>query len=144
MKTQDLWVEGYPTSTNPLRFLWFTTRPHRPAAITTTVIVAFAAMLSASVTYLFKLIVNAATSLSNTHDYHALYLAAAWWIMVQLIGEWLWRLAAWFAASWADGVRATARDSLISYVTLHSSSYFSDHFAGSTIRFHMQAVVLER
>lgn len=128
---EKLWLREFPQSTNPLRFLLFTSRPHKTQAILATSFVIIAAVLSSLISYIFKLIVNAATTVSTSHDFQPLIHAVELWVVIQLGSEIVWRFAAFAAAYWADGVRATSRDTLVSYITLHSRTYFTDHFAGS-------------
>ncbi len=128
---RSIWVDEYPTTTNPLKFLWFVSKPHRwPFAIAVAA-VTVAAILSAAISYVFKFIASDVAALPAPSAYHALLLACAAYIVVRALSELLYRLSGFMGAIWATGARATSRQTLSSYVTLHSRGYFSDRFAGS-------------
>lgn len=125
------WRNDFPTTTNPLRFLWFTSRPHwKPMALAICA-VAIAAVLSASISYVFKLIADAAVGLPSEESYRALLYACAAYIFVTLTTHLVWRLSGFAGGVWANNARATGRHALAAYVTLHSRQYFSSRFAGS-------------
>src|SRR3989344_1202827 len=127
----SIWRDDFPKSTNPLKFLWFASRPHWWSIVAAATAVTIAASLSASISYVFKLIANAAAALSDGGSYDALLWASATYILVTLAAEMTWRLSGFAAAVWANNARATARHVLTAYVTLHSRTYFSDRFAGA-------------
>ncbi len=118
-------------STSPLRFFLFSSRPHWYAALTAVLIAMVGNSISASVPYIFKLIANAANSVTHGESFVPLLLWCAVYITVLGFAKLLWRIAGFSSARWSTGASATARYSLTSYVTLHSRQYFSDRFAGS-------------
>ncbi len=128
---EKMWRSDYPDSTSPLRFFLYTTRPHWKAALTATLISALGAGIGATVSYVFKLITNAAAAIAVGGTYDALIYACALYILVLGLAKLAWRVSGFAGARWATGSSATARFALTSYVTLHSRSYFSDRFAGS-------------
>src|SRR3989338_5503746 len=100
---KSMWRDDLPITKNPLRFFLFASNPHWRAAIAAILLATAGNAFSASVSYVFKLIGDAAASLASGGSYDAPFL----------------------------GTSATARYALTSYVTLHSRTYFSDRFAGS-------------
>src|SRR4051812_10429835 len=98
MLDHSLWREDSPATTNPLKFLWFASRAHwRPIAIAV-VMVTIASVLSVSVSYIFKLIANAAAALGSGGSYDALLEAAALYIVIALGAELAWRASGFAGA----------------------------------------------
>ncbi len=130
-KVPSMWRIDPPTDKKPLNFFLFASRPHWKVALPAIVFAAAAAAVSASVAYIFKLIANAALALKNGGSFEAVL----WWCAVSIaflaLAKIFWRVSGFLAARWATGVAATGRYALISYVTLHSHSYFTQRFAGS-------------
>ncbi len=125
-----MWRSDLPQSKSPLKFFLFSSAPHWRAAVIAIILAASAAAASASVSYVFKLIVDAARNVS-TAGYDPLMATSFMAIFVLAIAKIFWRLSGFAGAHWATGASATSRYALTSYVTLHSRSYFSDRFAGS-------------
>jgi ABC-type multidrug transport system fused ATPase/permease subunit len=127
---RSIWLDEFPTSKSPLRFFLFVSRPHWRVASLAIGAVILGSTLSFSVPYIFKLITNAAFSVpqKGTHD---LLVVALLYVGVVSLRGLMWRTSGYFGSFWATGVRATARQVLTSYITLHSRSYFSDRFGGS-------------
>lgn len=90
-----------------------------------------ATTLNASIPYVFKMIVDAAQGVVDGGVSTDLWFAAYVYIGVLTISIVLLRLGATSVMYWATGVRATARQVLSAYATLHSHSYFSNRFSGS-------------
>ncbi|TSD06220.1 MAG: ATP-binding cassette, subfamily B, bacterial [Parcubacteria group bacterium Greene0714_7] len=130
---KSLWREDFPKDTNPLHFFLFCSRPHVVPAVIAIVAVIIAGSIGASTAYLFKLIVNAAVSLSSGGSYSALVWASVAYMLFLLTGKIFWRISGFAGMRWCNGGRATARQTLTSYVTLHSRTYFSNRFAGSIV-----------
>lgn len=128
---KSLWREDFPRDTNPLRFFLFCSRPHVLPAVLAIVAVIIAGSLGASTAYIFKLIVNAAVALPSGGLYSDLVWASVAYMLFLLTGKIFWRLSGFAGMRWCNGSRATARQTLTSYVTLHSRTYFSNRFAGS-------------
>lgn len=132
MKTNEkMWRNDYPNSKSPLRFFFFASRPHWRPAILAIVISGLGAGIAAWVSYVFKLITNAAAAIAAGGSYDELFFACALYVVVLGAAKLMWRVSGFAGARWATGASATARYALTSYVTLHSRSYFSDRFAGS-------------
>ncbi|MES2014777.1 MAG: ABC transporter ATP-binding protein [Patescibacteria group bacterium] len=127
---KSIWREDFPKDTNPFHFFLFCSRPYWRSATIALIAVVAAGSFSASVAYVFKLIANAAAHLSVGGSYADLVWACGMYILF-LLAEAFWRVSGFAGMRWATGARATARQSLTSYVTLHSRAYFSDRFAGS-------------
>lgn len=128
---QHMWRDDFPTSTNPLKFFWFVSKPHRKAMVLAVLAVIAGDSLGTFVPYTFKLIVDASTNLHDAASYQALVWAGVIYIGVSFVRDILWRVSGFTGARWAVGVRATTRQVLNSYITLHSRDYFADRFAGS-------------
>lgn len=126
-----MWRDDIPMSTNPLRFFLFSSSPHWKAALLAIVFASMGNAISASVSYIFKLITNAATAIAQGASYDALLSWSIVYILVLGAAKLFWRASGFAGARWATGAAATARYALSSYVTLHSRAYFSDRFAGS-------------
>lgn len=126
-----MWRTDPPTDKKPLRFFLFASRPHWRAALLSITLAGFAAAVSASVAYVFKLIANAALALQHGGSFQPLFVWCAASIALLAVAKVLWRTGGFAAARWATGASATGRYALISYVTLHSHAYFTERFAGS-------------
>lgn len=132
MKTNEkMWRSDYPDSKSPLRFFLFASKPHWRPAIFAIFVSALGAGIAAGVSYVFKLITNAAAAIPVGGSYDELFMACALYVGVLGLAKIMWRVSGFAGARWATGAAATARFALTSYVTLHSRSYFSDRFAGS-------------
>jgi ATP-binding cassette, subfamily B, bacterial len=129
MQTQ--WREDVPVSKSPARFFIFATKPYLLAAATATFFACTGNAFAASVSYVFKLIANAAAALTQGGAYEPFLAACMLYIGILAAAKICYRLGGLAAARWAIGAQSTARYALTSYVTLHSRSYFSDRFAGS-------------
>ncbi len=125
------WRDDFPKNTNPASFFLFCSKPHWRAATVAIIAVITGAVFSSSISYVFKLIVNAASALSKGGSYNALLYSAAAYVLFLLAAKISWRIGDYAIMRWATGARATARHTLTAYVTLHSRAYFSDRFAGS-------------
>lgn len=128
---QSMWRDEYPTSTNPLKFFIFASKPHIFSASLAIFAVVVAGVASSFVPYVFKFIVDAATHLDLPGGYRTLVVASIAYIAISGIKELIWRGSGYAGSYWATGARATARQTLSAYVTLHSRDYFSNRFAGS-------------
>jgi ATP-binding cassette subfamily B protein len=128
---KDIWRDDLPRNINPFRFLLFVSRPYRTVVAGALVSVALGAALNVGSSYVFKLVVNAATGIQSANTVPFLWQAAIAYLMVSLGSTLAWRASGFIGMRWATGVRATSRYTLTSYVTLHSHQYFSERFAGS-------------
>lgn len=132
MKFTTHWCTEYPTSTNPLKFLWFVSKPYKWQVIGAYIFVTVATVLYSSISYVFKLITNEATAITHgTGSFESLTFVALLYIGAAAASQLAWRMSGFFGAQWASGVRVTGREVLTRYVTLHSRGYFADRFAGS-------------
>lgn len=130
-RTVSKWQKEHPETRNPMRFFLYASKPHKRVAVIAISAVVVAGIFSASVSYVFKLVVDAAVALPESGSYEDLLFASMTVIFVLAGGKAFWRISGLSGARWATGARATARHALTRYVTLHSRSYFSDHFAGA-------------
>lgn len=131
LRMSSIWRNDPPKGTNPLRFFLFASQSHWKMASLAILSAFIADVLSASVSYVFKLIADAAAALPMGNSYNDLLLACAVYIGFLALAKALWRISGFFGAAWAMGAMATARYALTGYVTLHSRAYFSSRFAGS-------------
>lgn len=129
---RSIWRDELPRTTNPLRFFVFVSRPHVRAAFGAGLCVVVAAILSAFIPYLYKIVTDSAL-LIPAGTYEPLLYAVGAYFGVSLVGHLLWRGSGFFGMLWATGARATARAALFAYLTRHSHQYFSDRFAGSLL-----------
>lgn len=128
---RSIWREDFPTGTNPAKFFLFCSKPHWRSAVVALIAVIIAGSFSSSNAYIFKLITNAAVALSSGGPYSDLIFASGLYILFLFAAKAFWRVSGFAGMRWSNGSRATARQTLTSYVTLHSRSYFSNRFAGS-------------
>ncbi|MEN9413567.1 MAG: hypothetical protein RLZZ342_654 [Candidatus Parcubacteria bacterium] len=126
-----MWLDTFPTSTNPLKFFWFVSQPHKKAMWLAVLCVILGDSLGTFVPYTFKMIVDSAATAQDPGSYQALVWAGLTFVLASFFRDILWRSSGFVGSYWATGVRATARQVLGSYITLHSRDYFSNHFAGS-------------
>lgn len=127
---RTIWRDDVPQTTNPLRFFLFASRPHIRVALLASMFVILGSALQASIPYVYKLIVDAATNMETT-SFEPLWHAVILFITISLSKNLLFRCSGFAGSHWATGIRATGRAALTSYLTLHSHQYFSDRFAGS-------------
>lgn len=110
----------------------FASVPHWRAVVGgVSAVVVGGTLYSAGIPYSYKLITDALTRIGSTATYADVISAAAVYVGVTTCAHLLWRASGYAGSYWATGTRATARQVLTSYVTLHSRAYFSDRFAGS-------------
>jgi len=131
MSSISMWRDDLPMTKNPFRFFLFSSKPHWRAAVFAIIFASLGNIASASVSYIFKIIANAAAAISQGGSYEALLWACASAIILLGFAKAFWRISGFAGARWATGAQATSRYALTAYVTLHSRAYFSDRFAGS-------------
>ncbi len=128
---KSIWRDDLPMTKNPLRFFLFASKPHWQAAVLAIFFASLGNAFSASVSYIFKLLADAAVSIQSGGSYDQILWASGACILVLALAKLFWRISGFAGARWSTGSSATARYALTSYVTLHSRAYFSDRFAGS-------------
>src|SRR3989344_4999924 len=128
---KSIWRDDLPMTKNPLRFFLFASKPHWQAATLAILFASLGNAFSASVSYIFKLLADAAIAIQSGGSYDQVLWASGACITVLAFAKLFWRLSGFAGARWATGAAATSRYALTSYVTLHSRAYFSDRFAGS-------------
>ena len=94
-------------------------------------LVVIAGVVSSVFPYTFKYIVDGANALAAGGSPQTLVWAAIAYVALGLARELLWRVSGYVASYWGMGSRATARENLTRYLSLHSREYFSNRFAGS-------------
>lgn len=130
---KSIWRPKMPQTTNPLRFFFFVSRPHARAAFFACLCVISASILGSIGVYLYKVITDAGLAFASGGSYLPLAYAVGAYFGVSLLSHFFWRGSGFIGMLWASGARATARDTLVSYLTNHSYSYFSNRFAGSLL-----------
>jgi len=126
-----IWPENLQKGMSPLSFLFFSSRPYRGVMVGALLSVVVAATLNVGTSYVFKMMINAVSTLSTAGSSEALWIAGIAYILVSLASILAWRTSGFIGMHWITGVRATARYALSSYVTLHGNEYFSNRFGGS-------------
>ena len=119
-------VNDLPFST-AFQYIKFVTKPHKWWAISAMLVVIVAATLEQSVSYLFKLIIDAVES-GNTSR------ALLWGLMFPVslfIIQATFRISGLTGMQWANRTRKEGYDYLFKHTLKHSHNYFSNRFAGS-------------
>ena len=109
------------------QYIKFVTKPHKWWAISAMLVVIVAATLEQSVSYLFKLIIDAVES-GNTSR------ALLWGLMFPVslfIIQATFRISGLTGMQWANRTRKEGYDYLFKHTLKHSHNYFSNRFAGS-------------
>ncbi len=131
-------MKGTPTENNKIlnnqvpfstafQYLTFITRPHTLWAISAIVAVIVAATLEQSVSYLFKLIIDAVEAGDQKQ---ALLYGLAFPLALFAISC-SFRVSGLLGMRWANNVRKDGYDYFFTHILKHSHGYFSNRFAGS-------------
>src|SRR3989338_9792936 len=100
---KSMWRDDLPMTKNPLRFFLFASKPHWRAAIAAILLATAGNAFSASVSYVFKLIGDAAASLAAGGSYDALFLATGAALFFLARAQFFWRVAGFAGARWGTG-----------------------------------------
>jgi len=113
----------------PLKFLWYVSRPYKWFFFATVFIVVFANVINQSLSYLFKLIVDAAEAgqMDTVVFYALLYPFTIFAVQV------LFRLSAVTGIRYLTPTIKRSSDELAEYTLKHSHLYFANRFAGSIL-----------
>jgi ATP-binding cassette, subfamily B, bacterial len=111
----------------PFQYMVFVSKPHWPFVIGALFIIALAAGLSQSTSYLFKLIVDA---VEQGRIEHALWWGLAFPVAV-FVTQCLYRLDGVLTMQWSTRSVRDGYEHLFAHVLKHSHSYFINRFAGS-------------
>lgn len=123
-------TSGIPQT--PIRFLLYVSRPHLRWAVLAIMLVTVAQILSSSLPFILRELVDGFTMLTTVGEQVDLFLFwGVVYIMVLTISFIAWRLSGFIGMEWLTRANATAYERLYDYVSHHSSKYFSDRFAGS-------------
>lgn len=133
MQKQKIWFDSISPHTTPLRFFLLVSRPHIIAAILSIIAAIGGSLLGVATAYVLKLVVNAASAAAYGGLSSDLWNAVLLYIAVSGLTLLAWRASGYAGMFWAVGVRATARETLTSYVMGHSNHYFSNRFAGAIL-----------
>ena len=113
----------------PWAFMWFLSQPYKWWFWATVLIVVFANVINQSLSYLFKLIVDAAQSdQANIVVFYAL-LYPVTIFSVQM----LFRLSAVTGMKYLTPLMKSCSDTLTEYTLQHSHSHFANRFSGSIL-----------
>jgi ATP-binding cassette subfamily B protein len=116
----------------PLKFLWFSTKPHMMWATVASVAVIVGESASASMPYFFGKIVDVATSAGAA----AASFDVVWYWVFAYIGLLAFHYASYRVSGFAgmrfvNGAQVTGYNALFKYLSHHSHTYFANRFAGS-------------
>ena len=117
----------------PIRFLMYVSKPHRWWALGAIVFATLAQLFMSLNPYVIKKMVDAFSSPAVERT-EQLELFAFWGVMAVALlvaGFASWRLSGFIGLEWLTRVNATGYRMLYGYISGHSHSYFSDHFAGA-------------
>jgi len=126
-----MWVDDIVESKSPLRFIAAVSKPYVLVATLSIACSIGATFFETAGPYIFKKIVDVITEGGVAQVDAAWYWAIIYVVFFMFLPLLLWRLSGFAGMRWAVGVRATANNALISYVTRHSHDYFHNRFAGA-------------
>jgi len=109
------------------QYIKFVTKPHKWWAISAMLVVIVAATLEQSVSYLFKLIIDAVEAGDTSR---AMLWGLLFPVSMLIIGL-SFRLSGLTGMQWANRTRKEGYDYLFQHTLKHSHNYFSNRFAGS-------------
>ncbi len=117
----------------PLRFAWFVSRPYRLWFFLIIIVAVSAMVANAGTNYVLKLIVDSATAYEKDHVGtlgHILLIMLAYPAII-LFEVMCYRISGMGLHQLTVRMRTRAYRILFDHLSLHSSSYFNDRFAGS-------------
>lgn len=127
---QAAYTGGIPNT--PIRFIMHISKPHKWWAISAFVATTIAQIVSTSVPYIFKSIIDSAQAIaSGIGTAHSVWFWATAYVIANTVMFVGWRSSGFVGMIWATGANATAYDVLFKYLSSHSHTYFSNRFAGS-------------
>ena len=113
----------------PFRFLIHSSKTHMYWAFGAIAAVTVAQILSSSLPFFFKNIIDTATG--PVADFSA----TQFWVIALIVAisfmYTAWRTSGFLGIQWITGASATGYSSLFEHLSLHSPTYFSNRFAGS-------------
>lgn len=117
---------------NPMRFLWYVTKPHKVVAFWAVFFATVAAIFDVLQVYvLSSLVDNFAVASDQAAQLSVLLTGGLIFFAVLTFNMFLWRMSGFMGIAWIVKSDATAYERLYEYISHHSHSYFSDRFAGS-------------
>lgn len=114
----------------PFKFLWQASKPYRWPAFVALIFVTLASVSGSLVPYAIKRIVDS-VNLVPGFGPESVWFWAIFYVVIAFVHAMSWRGSGFSGLRWATGVRATGREMLTEYVTLHGYNFFSDRFAGA-------------
>src|SRR3989344_4745680 len=109
---KSIWRSDSPQTRNPLKFFLYASRPHWKAAVAAILFATIGNIFSASVSYVFKLITNAAAALPDVAAYDDLLLAGIFYVAALSLAKIFLRISGFSGARRAIGAMETGRHSL--------------------------------
>lgn len=111
----------------PLRFWWFSSRPHLPFVIVAFSAVTIAEVISSGLPYFFGKIVDTATS--------SAFDLVWFWVIGYIVALGVmyvsYRTSGFFGMRYVTGTHMSGYNALFAYLARQSHGYFSNRFAGS-------------
>lgn len=126
-----MWVDDISKAKTPLRFITAVSKPYVFVAIISIACSVGGTFFETAAPYIFKKIVDTITIGGVAQIDTAWHWAMIYVVFFMFLPLLLWRLSGFAGMRWAVGVRATANNALVSYVTKHSHDYFHNRFAGA-------------
>jgi ATP-binding cassette subfamily B protein len=126
-----MWIDDIVEAKSPLTFIGAVSKPYVLVAAISITCSITATFFETAGPYIFKKIVDVITEGGVAHVGAAWNWAIIYVVFFMFLPLLLWRLSGFSGMRWAVGVRATANNALISYVTRHSHDYFHNRFAGA-------------
>lgn len=116
----------------PISFAIWASEPVKGWALLAICSVLIASIFSRGQVYLVKMIIDSATGIGDFIDATSTTLYWVWaYIAIHGLTHLLWRSSGFSGMRWITGISAEIYKRLYSYLTGHSSAYFSDRYAGS-------------
>lgn len=116
----------------PLRFIWYTAKPHKWWLIFAFLAMVIAQLLEVVALFLVSRFVDDFTTLANkSEQLEVFYFWGTLFLVVIVIERLSWRISGLLGIKYLVDAHATGYKKLYKYVVSHSHTYFSDRFAGS-------------
>lgn len=123
-------TETHQVPTGPFKFLYQSSKPYKWPAFIALLSVTLASISGSLIPYILKRIVDSVGSVSGVGP-EDVWFWAFFYVCIGFFNAMSWRGSGFAGMRWATGVRATGREMLTEYVTLHGHNFFSNRFAGA-------------
>lgn len=116
----------------PMWFIWHISKLHKKYFLWAFISVTFAEILSTSIPFVVKSIIDTAHGVSiGTATVSDVWMWAIVYPITIALVFFAWRISGFIGRDWVTRANATAYMTLFTYLSRHSHSYFSNRFAGS-------------